>query len=178
MPLLTLKVDIYHIGKEDDKDDHKFVQERLLEVAVPEDPDNGSPIRLEDCLENYFNNRVEVFRRLERSNTKSSVLSGQSQYPPEKEGVQHIETSELSWSTPDTPSSMQAPSTPISPGGRQRGTSIIWHRVIHDEEKDSAKDDSPSQATTPTLSRKTSIRKEVLMPAWQFFNLIRPLPLC
>ena len=34
LPLLTLKMDLYHTGKEDPNDDHKFVNERLLEVAV------------------------------------------------------------------------------------------------------------------------------------------------
>ena len=78
LPLLTLKMDIYHTGTEDDGDDHKFIHERLLEVAVPPDPGNGRPIQLEDCLENFFNNRVEVVRRLERSNTLSSIRSGSS----------------------------------------------------------------------------------------------------
>jgi hypothetical protein len=80
LPLLTLKMDIFHTGKEDDKDDHKFVQERLLEVAVPDDAERERPIRLEDCLESYFNNQVEVVRRLERSNTRSSVKSARSPF--------------------------------------------------------------------------------------------------
>lgn len=62
-------MDIYHTGKEEVNDDHKFVNERLLEVAVPEDPGDGSAITLEDCLETYFNNRIEVRRYLERRNT-------------------------------------------------------------------------------------------------------------
>lgn len=62
-------MDIYHTGKEDANDDHKFVNERLLEVAVPDDPGDGSAIGLEDCLETYFNNRIEVRRFLERRNT-------------------------------------------------------------------------------------------------------------
>ena len=49
MPLLTLKMDIYHTGREDKEDDHKFVNERLLEVAIPE-PEEGRVITLEDCL--------------------------------------------------------------------------------------------------------------------------------
>lgn len=62
-------MDIYHTGKEEVNDDHKFVNERLLEVAVPKDPGDGSAITLEDCLETYFNNRIEVRRYLERRNT-------------------------------------------------------------------------------------------------------------
>ncbi|KKY20553.1 putative ubiquitin c-terminal hydrolase family protein [Diplodia seriata] len=70
LPLLTLKMDIYHTGKEDVADDHRFVNERLLEVAIPEDnPHSDEPIKLEECLEIYFNNRIEVRRHLERRST-------------------------------------------------------------------------------------------------------------
>ncbi|KAF4637169.1 hypothetical protein G7Y89_g921 [Cudoniella acicularis] len=170
LPLLTLKMDIYHTGAEDATDDHKFVQERLLEVAVPEVPEDSTrPIRLEDCLESYFNNRVDVVRKLERSNTISSVRSGRST-SVDKETSQHVEISELSWATPDTPSTPLTPITPISPGGRHRTQSIIRHRVIHDDEKDELFNNSDGHS--PTSVRKGSIRKEVLMPAWQFFNLI------
>lgn len=60
LPLLTLQVDLFHQGKNDDAD-HKVVYERLLNLAVP--PDNGGKgIRLEDCLEDYFNSQVDVLR--------------------------------------------------------------------------------------------------------------------
>ena len=64
LPLLTLKMDIYHTGKEDENDDHKYINERLLDVAIPE-LEEGKVITLEDCLEEYFNNRIEVRRYLE-----------------------------------------------------------------------------------------------------------------
>jgi hypothetical protein len=182
LPLLTLKMDIFHTGKEDDTDDHKFVQERLLEVAVPDDIERERPIRLEDCLESYFNNQVEVVRRLERSNTRTSMKSSKpalfdkSSYEREWSdgGAPHVEVSELAWSTPDTPTSSHAPATPISPGGRERAPSIIRHRIIYDDEKEDTQ--HLERVDTPTSVRKGSVRKEVLMPAWQFFNLIRPLP--
>lgn len=60
LPLLSLQVDLFHQGKRDD-DDHKVVYERLLNLAVPPDPE-GKGIRLEDCLEEYFNARVDVSR--------------------------------------------------------------------------------------------------------------------
>lgn len=71
-------MDIYHTGKEEANDDHKFVNERLLEVAVPEDPGDGRAITLENCLETYFNNRIEVRRYLERRNTLQPLRSKQS----------------------------------------------------------------------------------------------------
>jgi hypothetical protein len=60
LPLLSLQVDLFHQGK-GDKDDHKVVYERLLNLAVPPDPE-GKGIKLEDCLEEYFNARVDVLR--------------------------------------------------------------------------------------------------------------------
>ncbi|KAF4120523.1 Ubiquitin carboxyl-terminal hydrolase, partial [Geosmithia morbida] len=70
LPLLTLQVDLFHHGKRD-KDDHKVVYERLLNLAVPPDPE-GRGIRLEDCLEDYFNTQVDVMR--DSVEPKKSVL--------------------------------------------------------------------------------------------------------
>lgn len=52
------------------------MNERLLEIAIPPDRTDGLPITLEDCLELYFNNRVEVRRYLERRQTKSPTSKG------------------------------------------------------------------------------------------------------
>lgn len=60
LPLLSLQVDLFHQGKKD-KDDHKVVYERLLNLAVPPDPEDKG-IKLEDCLEEYFNAQVDVKR--------------------------------------------------------------------------------------------------------------------
>ncbi|KEY69866.1 hypothetical protein S7711_06422 [Stachybotrys chartarum IBT 7711] len=60
LPLLSLQVDLFHQGK-NDVDDHKVVYERLLNLAVPPDPE-GKGIKLEDCLEEYFNTQVDVSR--------------------------------------------------------------------------------------------------------------------
>ncbi|KAG5950553.1 hypothetical protein E4U53_004853 [Claviceps sorghi] len=65
LPLLSLQVDLFHQGKKD-KDDHKVVYERLLNLAVPPDPE-GRELKLEDCLEEYFNARVDVLRDHEES---------------------------------------------------------------------------------------------------------------
>ncbi|PVH85444.1 cysteine proteinase [Cadophora sp. DSE1049] len=189
LPLLSLKVDLFHYGRDDDPDDHKVIEERLLDVAVPDEPPEGrSHVRLEDCLENYFNNRVLVMRRLERSNTNSSLKPSSSHYEEKGEAsaLPHINVNvnELNWSTPDTPITPGTPLTPNSSrdGGRDRATSIIRH-VIIPEEGDS---DAATEAGTTVVEvdgnasivsgnealRKGSVRKEIMMPAWQFFNLI------
>ena len=192
LPLLSLKVDLFHFGRDDDPDDHKVIEERLLDVAVPDEPPEGrSHVRLEDCLENYFNNRVLVMRRLERSNTNSSLKPSSSHYEEKGEAsaLPHINVNvnELNWSTPDTPIT---PGTPLTPNGsrdtgRDRATSIIRH-VIIPEEGDSTfssegttvveVDGNASIVSGSESLRKGSVRKEIMMPAWQFFNLIRPSP--
>lgn len=60
LPLLPLQVDLFHQGKNDEAD-HKVVYERLLNLAVPPDAE-GKGIKLEDCLEEYFNSQVDVHR--------------------------------------------------------------------------------------------------------------------
>ncbi|KAK7421785.1 hypothetical protein QQX98_002000 [Neonectria punicea] len=70
LPLLSLQVDLFHQGKRD-KDDHKVVYERLLNLAVPPDPEDKG-IKLEDCLEEYFNAQVDVQRDSEEA--KKSTL--------------------------------------------------------------------------------------------------------
>lgn len=76
MPMITLKVDIEHEGKENRKDDHKLINERLLLVSVP-NSSNNEPILLEQCLEAYFANSIQVSRQMERRRTfsTSSVLT-------------------------------------------------------------------------------------------------------
>lgn len=86
LPLLELQMDVYHSGKED-RDDHRTVSERLLNVAIPNVSPEGTVIKLEDCLEQYFNNRIEVKRDLQRRNTISSFRDRE----PEKGSVVQVE---------------------------------------------------------------------------------------
>jgi len=156
-------MDVYHTGKED-ADDHRIVRERLLEVAIPPPPEDGSEIKLEDCLEAYFNNKIEVKRHLQRRNTLQSLRSFDGK-------VLHIETVELRSSSPSsaTPPSF-SPKRPIDT--RRRADSIFSERRIEAGESAGKKahDDFSIGTRRP---RAGTIRREVLMPAWQFFSLIR-----
>jgi len=178
LPLLTLKMDIFHTGKEDADDDHKFVNERLLEVAIPEDNPSGQPITLEDCLEMYFNNRIEVKRHLERRSTMTSIRSRRSM-DSNKAHAFHVETAEMDdsrASTPTSPTLLNGAVPSSSVRTRHRAPSIIQERVIKEESVTS--EPSPGgDGSRHTSSRQTGniIRKEVMMPAWQFFSLIRRL---
>lgn len=172
LPLLTLKMDVYHTGKVD-SDDHRIVKERLLDVAIPEPNADGSIIRLEDCLENYFNNRIEVRRHLQRRNTLQSL-----RYTSEKQQIMQIEMAECG---PESPSLNPPP--PFSPGSWQsqgRTQSIFSSRRMsldaspasegNTSSERKAQDDSALPTKRP---RAATFRREVLMPAWQFFSLIR-----
>jgi hypothetical protein len=177
LPLLTLKMDIYHTGKEDVADDHKFINERLLEVAIPADPSRDREhITLEDCLEEYFNNRIEVRRYLERRSTINSMRSYDS--TSKGSGTVHIETVEVdSDSCPTTPVS-PSPSYGIArrPSNRHRASSIIQERYIPDRSESGYSSLANMDSKDPVSRlRKGSFRKEVMMPAWQFFSLIRKL---
>lgn len=186
LPLLTLKMDIYHTGREDKEDDHKFVNERLLEVAIPEQEGEGV-ITLEDCLETYFNNRIEVKRFLQRRNTVESVKSADREVvdrDPEKNETFHVESVEiLGPESPmvSTPISIAPPSplTPVRPtlDGRRRADSIFSQRLKNTEDRkfDEKKhlDDMWNSSSAGRPRSASLLRKEVLMPAWQFFSLIR-----
>ncbi|CAI6334028.1 unnamed protein product [Periconia digitata] len=178
LPLLTLKMDIFHTGREDKEDDHKFVNERLLEVAIPELED-GKIVTLEQCLEEYFNNRIEVKRHLQRQNTFSSTHTTKD---PEKSQAIHIEALEVSGSESPaaaTPTTLEFPTVtaasrpPMS--GRRRGDSIFTERYTVSskpgfDEKQHL--DEMLEKSSEGRPRSASLRKEVMMPAWQFFNLI------
>ena len=177
LPLLTLKMDIYHVGKEDTTDDHKFINERLLEVAIPQDLGAEKSITLEDCLETYFNNRIEVKRYLERKATANSIRS----FDSNKLAAAHIESVEvdsrqssreripLRSATPE----LASPSSPARISMRNRAPSILQERFI--PENGGPLESSPIDWNDETKGRlrKGSVRKEIMMPAWQFFSLIR-----
>lgn len=166
-------MDIFHTGKEDVSDDHKFVNERLLELAIPDNPEDGHVITLEECLELYFNNKIEVKRYLdllERRNTLNSVRSRRSG-DSAKAHVYHVEVADLGEaSEPSSPTPMHVqPELPIRPPfQRHRAPSIIQENYI--PEKKGTADGYPAiDDGSPSAGR---VRKEVMMPAWQFFSLI------
>lgn len=92
LPLLPLQVDLFHQGKNDEAD-HKVVYERLLNLAVPPDAE-GKGIKLEDCLEEYFNSQVDVHR------DSFDDAKGSRRPPPTP--------------TPRSPPAPEAPATPKS----------------------------------------------------------------
>jgi len=183
MPMLTLKQDIFHRGN-DDKDDHKYVHERLLEVSIPDDRADGSPIPLEDCLETYFNNRIEVKRYmsdlLQRRNTLGSIIGRKPSVDSiSKAKAQHVEIAALDPPTPTTPKAGQElPSyCDVRPAlDTTRRPSIFTHHYP-DEKSEARRRDSTNRRgslhSPPGRNRAFSMTKEVNMPAWQFYNLIR-----
>ena len=167
LPLLTLKMDIYHTGKEDVNDDHKTINERLLEVAIPEESGENSSVTLESCLEAYFNNKIEVKRHMHRMSTVQKIKS-----EPKVETI-HIEATEVSSqpSSPITDISESRLNSPTLINTEKRSNSIFNERVTDIDGRINA--DTEDAISAKGRPRKGSLRKEVLMPAWQFFRLIR-----
>lgn len=170
-------MDIYHTGKEEVNDDHKFVNERLLEVAVPEDPGDGSAIALEDCLETYFNSRIEVRRYLERRNTLQPLRSIQSINSSNGHAL-HIDLNQPDDSLTADPLLLQSPvdATPVPPApllpADQQAPSIVKEYFIS-EKCDSLGPSSPTERESygPERKRAGSLRK-VLRPCstpWSSF---------
>ncbi|KJZ74193.1 hypothetical protein HIM_06424 [Hirsutella minnesotensis 3608] len=164
LPLLSLQVDLFHQGKKD-KDDHKVVFERLLNLAVPSDPE-GKGVKLEDCLEEYFNARVDVLRDSEEAK-KSSTHDSNSEERPKvthQSTVRPIMTNETLHSTPRPMSSSSvSPSTlvfepaqqPIKPEASAEAVHI--EEVLEQSVSPGAADDLTAGGSSgPPLSRDTS----------------------
>ncbi|KAK9261877.1 ubiquitin carboxyl-terminal hydrolase-domain-containing protein [Lipomyces tetrasporus] len=163
MPLLTLKMDIAHGGKEVADDDHKFVNERLLHVPVLGRPTDG-PISLEACLEEFFANSVVVRREIERRQSVSVPSHA-------KMHVTHVESVEVEAS-----------------GSRAHRSGTIDMRPetlnrIAEREDETVKqskrtrDVVESTVTMPETPqrRKSSLRtakNEISLPAWTFLQLL------
>jgi hypothetical protein len=162
LPLVTLKMDIFHNGKEDVGNDHRFVNERLLMVSIPPDREDDKPILLEDCLESYFTDRIDVTRRLVRRNTFDLVVSSSS---IEKGAAIQTEIYEVNAGSP-SPSETDLAS-------RTRTSSIVRTRFIPGSEG-TVRDDKSEQSTEcDAMSPGGGYRKEVMIPAWQILSCIR-----
>lgn len=160
MPLLTLKVDIIHAGKEVVEDDHKLIQESLLHIPVPGEPSDG-PVLLEECLEAYFANDVQVTRQIERRRTLDSEFS--PVVSRRKYSIQY-ETSiaESKQQAPQTVVELPSPDapSPLSRGGTFDSVSGVGMPHEHnDNDTNGAQEHTvelaSSQAPSPKSSRQS-----------------------
>lgn len=179
LPMLTLKMDLFHSGKEDSKSDHKLVEERVIEVPVPAQPDDGHSISLEDCLTTYFDNRVEVYRFQQgRRNTLNSMRPTMSDDTAKGQSW-HVEVSSVQDSQPSTPQALQpqvvpSPTMLVRPASDQERMPSIFASTVDPEKAELVESSSPRRYSDLMNSRRRagSLKKEVKMSAWQFFNLI------
>lgn len=165
MPMITLKLDIEHGGKKDDDDDHKLINERMLLVSVPPGDDND-PILLEQCLESYFANSINVRRQLERR--KTLEMAGDLPTRTRKFSV-----------------SIQAREVTDAPAPGSPGLSDAVSRVVIEETADAPpeyntlfKNDykiSPPLEKQPDRSQSNPFwtkNMEINLPAWMFLQLV------
>lgn len=162
-------------------DDHKVVYERLLNLAVPADPD-GKGVKLEDCLEDYFNTRVDVSRdgieekgdrpNLTPRSTIRLVKDETSNETPKSDQADG-EPLQRHLTAVDSVDSAEGSSTPQLERQtiRHRSTSIIQRIVLDDEGK--ATDSDPASLLQKARKKSATVVKAVTIPAWQFFRLIR-----
>ncbi|KAH9910082.1 ubiquitin carboxyl-terminal hydrolase-domain-containing protein [Xylariomycetidae sp. FL2044] len=201
LPLLTLQVDLFHHGKNDDAD-HKVVYERLLNLAVPPDTENKG-IKLEDCLEEYFNSQVDVLRdsldekkTAERLDLASALSAPSTPLTPRStirivpneddahcstpEAIENSAPLERQTSAPDDspPGMLSTPEpqtfSPQSPHAPLRPVRSRTESIIQRVVLD--EDEKAPEDDTGSLfqraKRTTSAVKAVTIPAWQFFKLI------
>lgn len=193
LPLLALQADMFHQGK-GDPDDHKVVYERLLSLAIPEDPD-GKGVKLEDCLEEYLNAKVDVHRdsfdEKKSFGEQGPLLASPIAISPnalspdrtirlvpsseEEDEAADADPSPLKrrWTTADSLAAPESTSSDARPPARHRSTSLI-QRIVVDEE---GKTTEVSGADSPTLLNRvkrqgSTVIKAVTVPAFQFFRLI------
>ncbi|KAI1153633.1 cysteine proteinase [Nemania diffusa] len=198
LPLLTLQVDLFHHGKNDDAD-HKVVYERLLNLAVPSDSD-GKGVKLEDCLEEYFNSQVDVLREgLDEKKTNdgfdqfptqtsynsqntltSTIRVVGSKDSQSSSSAAFLDTeSQITDTSNSVTSDLHASETHSNPESqtspailkphRSRTDSLIQRVVIDRQEQSS---DADTAGLFQRAKRKASVVRAVTIPAWQFFKLI------
>ena len=163
LPLLSLQVDLFHQGKQD-KDDHKVVYERLLNLAVPPESE-GKAIKLEDCLEEYFNARVDVLRDSEELKKTVTAERRDSLPPLVNRNTVRIVTENSPASTVMTSSPVtMTPTLPQLPDIKA-GETVTIQRIdpVEGRQSDSqlndGKPESPSRP--PARHRSTSVIQNI-----------------
>lgn len=159
---------------------------------MPADPE-GKGVKLEDCLEEYFNTRVDVSRDgVEEEKGDRPILSSRSTIrivtdnpvpapvpaPDTEEEAEALDQVDNEPLPPSFTSAVESSTTngesstpdPERPTIRHRSTSIIQRMVLDDEGKPT---DPDEENFMQKAKRKGStVVKAVTIPAWQFFRLI------
>ncbi|KAK3905331.1 ubiquitin carboxyl-terminal hydrolase-domain-containing protein [Staphylotrichum tortipilum] len=180
LPLLALQMDLFHQGK-GDVDDHKVVHERCLNLPVPPDTE-GKGIKLEDCMEAYFNNKVDVLRdslEEKKSADKLAALSPEStiHVVPEEEAEASQEPTDIPqlqrrWTTQGPVVQSPVSTSDSDPGPRARSASIIQRIVVNEKTTGSPQDPETRSLLQRAKRTGSSVVKAITIPAWQFYRLI------
>ncbi|KAI0157544.1 cysteine proteinase [Xylariaceae sp. FL1272] len=199
LPLLPLQVDLFHHG-ENDEADHRVVYERLLNIAVPSETE-GKGVRLEDCLEEYFNSQVDVLRDSTEEKTKVEQVemstpidatNNTSDIPKSRRSTIRIVEAEVG-SESASPLPMDhdqsmiqerhwapVPDTDQEPSVSRNASQSIkrplrsrTESIIQRVVIDGRKPSGVDDINLfPRTEKTASVVKAVTIPAWQFFKLI------
>ncbi|KAJ8125363.1 hypothetical protein O1611_g8275 [Lasiodiplodia mahajangana] len=148
LPLLTLQVDLFHHGKNDDAD-HKVNSYSSQNVRT-------STMRIVEAGDSVA------------SSSPTAILDVQSQMEEQSNSVADVHSSELHSNAESQPSAVAPP--PMLQTHRSRAESIIQRVVINRQEQSS--DAADAAGLFQRAKRKASVVKAVTIPAWQFFKLI------
>lgn len=162
LPLLPLQVDLFHHGKRDESDS-KVVHERLLNLAVPEDTE-GKGIKLEDCLEEYFNTRVDVLRDSEvaKKSLTGDTLTPLTPVPPTtalRNTIRMVgpDTSEGSVMMSASPVAM----TPMALPEASADSSTLFNSDHCSEDKDNSDENAKSPLMREHLLKERALSQPV-----------------
>lgn len=156
LPLLSLQVDLFHQGKRD-KDDHKVVYERLLNLAVPPDPEEKG-IKLEDCLEEYFNAQVDVQRDSEEAKKASWHEMSRSDLPR----LVHRDTIRLITEELGESSTPTVTASPIAMSPSQRtptNEKVLQFSIPESKPEEPKSTESKLEASKPEEESKPEVSK-------------------
>lgn len=165
----------------------------MLDVALPDVLPDGHALKLEVLLEDYFNNRVEVKRHLARGGAiEVGDATNATDAPAEKSASCHVEQLNFGASAREDGAIIAAATDDGSASSdnvpllrpvaaRIRATSIFSERRValaptKSEGKSEGALAKEAEAEAEASSNGGAPKKEVLMPAWQFLNLIRKSP--
>ncbi|KAG7121847.1 hypothetical protein HYQ45_014333 [Verticillium longisporum] len=164
--------DAKELEQQDTSEAFAFITETLqlplLQLQVDLFHQEGKGLRLEDCLEEYFNTQVDVLRDSNQEEKRDARRPTTSRLNTIRVVTQNEETERPTETANELINGETAESS--RPTARHRSTSVIQHVFVDGKGRPAETDNS---SLLERARRKSStVVKAVTIPAWQFFRLI------